>query len=62
MYNLIACQDCNYSEELQIVHSDGVTCLYICHNENSREFGVIHAWFYECRLRIDPPVVANINL
>lgn len=50
MYNLIACQNCKYSEELQIFHGDGTTSIYICYKKDSKEFGLLHAWFFECRM------------
>lgn len=51
MYNLIACQDCRHADELAIHNSDGTTLLYMCRNDKSREYGILHAYFFECRMR-----------
>lgn len=50
MYRLVACPECIHSEEIEIVHIDGITRVYICHNDKSKEYGIIHADFFECRL------------
>lgn len=51
MYNLIACQDCRHAYELAVNNSEGTILLYMCHNHDSREYGILHAYFFECRLR-----------
>lgn len=56
MYNLVACKNCRYAEEIQIIHFDGTTYIYICHNDKSKEFGLVHAEFYECRLEVNDMV------
>lgn len=53
MYNLIDCQNCKHSQELILNHIDGTTCIYLCHNPDSREYGMVHAYFYECRMKED---------
>lgn len=49
-YTLIACTNCRHSEEIKIVHIDGITRIYICHNTDIKEYGILHAEFFECRL------------
>lgn len=50
MYNLIACPQCKHSEEIELIDMIGFKSIYICHNENSSEYGILHAEFFECRL------------
>lgn len=53
-YISVKCRDCRFAEEVEIHHLDGTSRIYICHNEKSKEFGRVHADFYECRLKDDP--------
>lgn len=50
MYQLTSCPDCIYSTEIKVADLDDITFLYLCHNKNSREYGIFHADFFECRL------------
>lgn len=50
MYRLVACTECIHSAEVKMVDCDDVIRFFVCHNRKSKEYGIVHADFFECRL------------
>ena len=46
---IMQCPNCDFSEEIELIHKDGMNYIYICHNSKITDYGKLHADFYICK-------------